>query len=68
VHLSGRNVDEALLKTFAGSEAEVVSPAAPESTDQDRCGFGHALARLLQDPATVRFLSKRGRELGLTAG
>lgn len=65
VHLSGRNVDEALLRTFASSDALLSSDT--RTFDGSRLlRIGDALARLLQDPVTVKFLNARSRQLGLS--
>jgi integrase len=65
VHLSGRNVDDALLKTFRAVEAQPMRATAQFGLPGS--GLGDALVRLLHDPETVAFLNRRSCELGLFA-
>jgi integrase len=61
VHLSGRNIDEALLKTFIKPEPNVDVFSTTTNLSIVDC-----LLRLLQDQKTVTFLNSRCRDLGLS--
>jgi len=62
VHLSGRNVDEAVLRTYQ-SDAAVPPNRARTVPATEGTAPWQLLARLLSDKATVRFLARRSRQL-----
>ena len=68
VHLSGRNVDEAVLRTYTRDTGRLggTSPLArPHDALLDSL---QVLAQLLRDGATLRYLARRARQLGLQPG
>jgi len=65
VHLSGRNVDDAVLRTYSEDRSALrVKPARCRPTDATTSPW-KMLVCLLQDPVTLRFLTKRARLLRL---
>jgi hypothetical protein len=64
VHLSGRNVDDAILRTYvAGGQRR---PAALSIDSSSPSTPWQIVAKLLQDPLTLPFLNRRARQLGLS--
>ena len=64
VHLSGRNVDEAVLRTYR--EESALSGATWQRPSRSTSAMPwQLLGDLLRDPRTIAFLTRRARELGL---
>jgi len=63
VHLSGRNVDDAVLRTYSEEAAHLPAWPARRPSTAVLSPTWATLGRLLQDPVTLRFLTKRARQL-----
>lgn len=68
MHLSGRNVDEAVLRTCReGASAWPATPRRASSARRIPPSL-ETLGRLLQDPVTLAFLARRARRLAAGLG